>query len=226
VEQLAAVLDLALLNPELTNAQVVEQLEAAKRYSLASAVVRPCNMDLAVRTLQGSAVRPASVAGFPHGSQNTAVKLYELRDLLRRGAREIHIVIAVPNLLSREFQHVQTELDQAADACRREGALLNVILENAYLGNELKIVACRSCARAGADFVSTSSGFGPSGYTPEDVQLMRRHLPPEIGVEAAGGLGSLDQVSEALAAGAGRIATSAAFAIIDEWNARQSAPSA
>src|SRR5208337_4058908 len=130
---------------------------------------RPCDIDPAVRTLAGSPVRPGSVAGFPHGSQNTAAKLYEARDLLRRGAREIDMVIAVSALLSREFQHVQTELIQMAEMCRQEGAVLKVILENAYLTEELKIVACRCCARAGVDFVSTSTGFGPSGYTLEDV---------------------------------------------------------
>jgi deoxyribose-phosphate aldolase len=226
VEQIAGILDLALLDPRLTNVQVVEQLELAKRHRIACAIVRPCDIDLAVRTLAGSSVRPGSVAGFPHGSQNTAAKLYELRDLLRRGAREIHMVIAVPKLLSREFQQVQTELDQAADACRREETVLKVIFENAYLTDELKIVACRSCARAGVDFASTSTGFAPSGYMAEDLQLMRRHLPDEIGLEAAGGLNTLDQVFEASAAGAGRIATSAAVAVLDEWKARLAAPPA
>src|SRR5207248_4471667 len=108
-----------LVKPELTGEQVVEGLEMAKRYGIACVSVRPCDIDLAVRTLQGSPVKPGSVAGFPHGSQNTATKLYETRDLLRRGAREIDMVIAISKLLSREFQHVQTELIQMAESCHK-----------------------------------------------------------------------------------------------------------
>jgi deoxyribose-phosphate aldolase len=148
------------------------------------------------------------------------VKLYETRDLLRRGAKEIDMVIAISSLLSREFQQVQIELDQMAETCHGEGAILKVIFENAYLTDELKIVACRCCARAGVDFVKTSTGFAPSGCTLDDVMLMRGHLPEEIGVKAAGGLSTLDQALAANAAGAARIGTSAVATILDEWKTR------
>ena len=219
-EDLAGMIDHPLVKPDLTNVQVVEGIELAKRYRIACVSVRPCDVDLAVRTLEGSPVRPGSVVGFPHGSQNTATKLYETRDLLRRGAREVDMVIAISALLSREFQHVQTELMQMAETCRKEGAVLKVILENAYLTDELKIVACRCCARAGVDFVKTSTGFAFSGYAIEDVKLMRKHLPEEIGVKAAGGLRTLDQALEVRAAGATRIGTASTAAILDEWKAR------
>ena len=219
-DDLAGIIDYALVRPDITSAQVLEGVELAKRYRIACASVRPCDLDLAVRALEGASVRPGSVVGFPHGAQNTAVKLYEARDLLRRGAREIDMAIAVPKLVSREFQYVQSELDQMADACRKEGAVLKVILENAYLTEELKVVACRCCARAGVDFVKTSTGFAPSGYTVEDVKLMRKHLPAEIGVKAAGGLRTLEQALEVLAAGANRLGTTTMPSILDEWQAR------
>jgi deoxyribose-phosphate aldolase len=219
-------IDHSLVRPQLTDEQVVEGLELAKRYDVAIASVRPTDIDLAVRTLQGSAVKVGSVSGFPHGSQNTATKLYETRDLLRRGAREIDMVTAISKLLSREFQYVQTELSQMAELCHKEGALLKVILENAYLTDELKIIACRCCERAEVDFVKTSTGFAPSGYTLADVKLMRKHLPEEIGVKAASGLRTLDQVLEACAAGATRIGATATAAILDEWKARLAAGAA
>ena len=103
--------------------------------------------------LKGTAVRPGAAAGFPHGSASTAVKLYEVRDLLRRGAVEIEMVIAISKMVSREFPYVQTELLQTAEACHKEGAALKVVLENAYLTDELKIIACR-CGGAGG------SGYG------------------------------------------------------------------
>jgi deoxyribose-phosphate aldolase len=213
LEELSARTVYRLVAPTLTSDAVVEGAHDARRHKLTCALVRPCDIDLAVRTLQGSDVRAGSVCGFPHGTQNTATKLYEARDLLRRGAREIDVVIGAPALLSREFQHVQTELLQMAEACHKEGALLTVTLEAAYLTAELQIIALRCAERAEADFVATGTGFAPSGYTPEDLQRLRKYLPEETGVTAA----EVSSVEEALAAfdaGATRIGTANPVAII------------
>src|ERR1017187_5283098 len=174
-ESLAQLIDHPLVEPELTDEQVIEGLELAKRYHIASASVRPCDIDLAVRTLQDSSVKAGAVCGFPHGSQNTATKLYEARDLPRRGAREIDMVMAISKLLSREFQHMQMELLQMSELCHKEGALLKVIQENAYLTDELKIIACRCAERAEVDFVTTSTGFVPTGYTLGDIARSEEH---------------------------------------------------
>ena len=219
-DDLSQMVEHMLLGPELTAPEVLEGLELAKRYRVGSVTVRPCDIDVAVRALEGTRIAPGSVAGFPHGSQNTAAKLYELRDLLRRGARRIGLVAAISKLRSREFQHVQTELLQAAEACHREGAILGVILENAYLSDELKIIACRCCERAEVDVVETSTGFAPSGYTLEDVRLMRKHLPEPVGVKAAGGIETVDQVLEVREAGCSRIGTVSTAAILEEWKTR------
>jgi deoxyribose-phosphate aldolase len=177
--------------------------------------VRPCDIELAVRTLAGSAVVPGSVLGFPHGSQTTATKLYEARDLLRRGARELDMAIALPKLLSREFQYVQTELLQVSEICHGEGAILKVILDNPYLTDELKIIGCRCCERAEVDFVATCSAA--------DAPLMRRNLPAEIGIKIGGDWSTLEQVLEVQQAGAGRVGTIHTAAILEEWKARQTA---
>ena len=214
---------LAMLRPDLTTAQVSGGLELAKRCALACAAVRPSDIDLAVRLLEGSPVKPAGVVGFPHGTQTTASKLHEARDLLRRGARELNVVVAIPNLLSREFQYVEIELAQISDLCHKQGAALTAILENAYLTDELKIIACRAAEHAQVDFVSTSTGFAPSGYTPADVKLMRQWLPESIGVEAAGGLRTLDQVLEAREAGCARVSSGNVGAILEECRSRRQA---
>ena len=219
-EDLAQMVDHCLVKPELTTAQVAEGLETARRCGTASAIVRPCDIDLAVRTLGNGPVKPGSVCGFPHGSQNTATKLFETRDLLRRGAKQIEMVVAISKLLSREFQHVQTELSQVSEACQKEGAILTVILETAWLTDELKIIACRCCERAEVDFVGTSTGFAPSGYTLDDVRLMRKYLPEEIGVKAEGDLGTVDDVLSAYEAGCARMGTTATAAILEEWKTR------
>src|SRR5579863_6410158 len=219
-EGLAKMIDHSLVGPELTDEQVVAGCELAKRYQVASVTVRPCDIDLAVRLLGGSGVAVGSIAGFPHGSSTTAVKLYEVRDVLRRGAKEVDMVLNISKLLSRQFQYVETELLQSAEECHKQGALLKVIFENAYLTDELKIIACRICARAEVDFVKTSTAFGPGGYTIEDLKLMRAHTPEHIGVKAAGGVRTVEKALEVYQVGCSRFGATATAAILDEWKAR------
>jgi len=120
-EDLARTIDLPLVRPDVPSERISGGLELAKRFGIACASVRPSDIDLAVRLLEGSRVQPGSVVGFPHGTETTATKLYEARDLLRRGAKELDVVVAIPNLLSREFQYVQIELSQISELCHKEG---------------------------------------------------------------------------------------------------------
>ncbi len=223
-EGLAKMIDHSLVRPELTDEQVVAGCELAKRYQVASVSVRPCDVDLAVRLLGGSGVAVGSVAGFPHGSSTTGVKLYEIRDVLRRGAREVDMVLNISRLLSRQFQYVETELLQCAEECHKQGALLKVIFENAYLTDELKMVACRISARAEVDFVKTSTAFAPTGYTIEDLKLMRKHTPEHVGVKAAGGVRTLEKALEVYEAGCSRFGATATAAILDAWKVHLSQP--
>lgn len=216
-ESLAKLIDHELVRPELTGEQVVAGCELAKRHQVASVTVRPCDVELAVRQLDGSGVAIGSLAGFPHGSTTTAVKLYEVRDVLRRGAKEIDMVLNISRLLSRQFQYVEMELLQAAEECHKQGALLKVIFENAYLSEELKIVACRIARRAAADFVQTSTAFGPGAYTVEDLKLMRAHLPAGTGVKAAGAVSTWEKALEAHQAGCTRIGTTDTGSILKAW---------
>ena len=215
-EDLAGIIDHWLVGPELTAGQVVEGLELAQRYRVACATVRPCDIDLAARVLRGSAVKPASVCGFPHGWQNTGVKLYEFRDLLRRGAKEVEWAIATSALLSREFQHVQTELAQAAAMAKQEGVVLKAALETAALSEELKIIACRCLERAEVAFASIPAAM-------DDLELFRKYLPEEIGVQVRGELDKLDEAIELEAAGCSRMATGATAALLEQWKARLAA---
>ncbi len=119
---------------------------------------------------------------------------------------------------------MQTELLQMSELCHKEGALLKVILENAYLTDELKIIACRCCERAEVDFVETSTGFAPTGYTLADVKLMRKHVPEEIGVKAEGGIRTVDQALALYEAGVARVGTGSTAEILEEWKARLAPP--
>jgi len=217
-------IDHSLVRPELTDDQVVEGCALAKRYQVATVSVRPCDVDQALRLLEGSGVIVGSISGFPHGSTTTAAKLYETRDLLRRGAREIDMVINIGKLISRQFQYIEMELMQMAQACHENGALLKVIFENAYLTDELKIIACRISARADVDFVKTSSAFAPTGYTLDDLRLMRKHTPARIGIKAASGVRTLQTALEVYEVGCSRFGATRTAEILDAWKAHLSQP--
>ncbi len=218
-EDLAKMIDHSLLRPELTEEQMAEGCEVAKRYNVANVTVRPCDVDMAVRLMEGSGVPVGSVSGFPHGCTTTAAKLYETRDLLGRGAKEIDTVINISKLLSRQFQHIETELLQMAESCHQKGAILKVIFENAYLTDELKMMACKICRRAGADYIKTSTGFAPSGYTLEDLHLMRRYAG-SMKIKAAGGVRTLEKAMEVYEAGGSRFGATATITILEDWKAR------
>lgn len=222
-EDIAGRLGHRLLRPELTGPEVLEGIRLARRLAVGWVVVRPCDVEMAVRHVEGSAVRLASVVGFPHGTATTATKLFEARDLMRRGAREIAVAVGAARLLTREFQYVQTELAQIAEACRKEGALCTAVLECGWLTAELKTIALRCCEGAEVDCVSAATGFGPRGFAVEDLELMHKYLPEETGVEAAGGVDTLADVLRAFDAGATRFASDDPAAILEAWKTQSTA---
>jgi deoxyribose-phosphate aldolase len=216
-EALAKMIDHSLVRPELTDDQVIEGCALAKCYQVATVSVRPCDVDMAVRLLDGSGVIVGSISGFPHGSTTTAAKLYETRDLLRRGAKEIDMVINIGKLISRHFDYVEMELTQMAEACHENGALLKVIFENGYLTDELKIIACQISTRAGVDFLKTSSAFAPTGYTLEGLRLMRKHAPARISIKAASGVRTLQTALEVYGVGCSRFGATRTAEILEAW---------
>jgi deoxyribose-phosphate aldolase len=225
-EGLAKMIDHSLLRPELTDEQVEEGCRIAIEYNVASVCARPADADLICRLLQGSDVAPGSVVAFPHGGATTAVKLYEARDLLRRGIREVDAVLNIGKLVSRQFQHVESELQQLAKACHDEGAILKVIFENAYLTDELKVIACKICMRCEVDYVKTSTGFAPSGATRDDLVLMKKTVGDVCKVKAAGGVRSLDAALEVHSLGCDRFGATKTSEILEDWKVRlnESAP--
>jgi deoxyribose-phosphate aldolase len=170
--------------------------------------------------MKDTGVLVGSVVGFPHGSNTTPVKLYETRDLLRRGVKEIDMVINIGKLLSRQFKYLESELFQMVEACHEQGAILKVIFENAFLTDDLKIIACKICKRTGVDFSKTSTGFAPSGATIEDLRLMYQHCAPAVRVKAAGGVRDLEKALQVYQVGCDRFGATATAAILDAWKQR------
>jgi deoxyribose-phosphate aldolase len=220
-EQLARTIDHSLLKPEMTEAEVIAGCELAKRYHVASVCVKPCHVALAARVLHGTDVAVGTVIGFPHGAHTTATKVFEAQDAMANGAVELDMVLNIGELRSGHADYVREDIAAVVAAARKGGALVKVILENAYLNDEQKVLACKLVEAAGADFVKTSTGFAPSGATIEDLKLMRASVSPHMQVKAAGGVRTLDAALAVIDAGVTRMGATATAAILDEFKKRQ-----
>jgi deoxyribose-phosphate aldolase len=209
----AVCIDHTLLKPEADYEQITALCEEAAQYHFASVCINPVYVPLAARLLRDTNVAVCTVIGFPLGATSTEVKVFETRQAIERGAREIDMVIHVGALRSGDFDAVENDVRQVALACGSE-VLLKVIIEAALLTDEEKVQACTLCKVAGADFVKTSTGFGPGGATLHDVELMRRTVGEELGVKAAGGIRNRQTAEEMLRAGADRIGASASIQIL------------
>jgi len=218
--QLAKTIDHSVLNPDLTETDVVAQLELAQRYNVASVAIKPCELPLAVALLRGTGIAVGTTIGFPHGVNTTAAKVCEAHDALENGATELDMVINVGKLRSGQSDYVRREIQAVVDAARGR-ALVKVIIEIAYLNTEQKVLACKLVEEAGADFVKSSSGFAPSGYTIEDMKLMRASVGPRVQVKAAAGVRTLDAALGVIDVGCTRIGTIATAIILDEFERLQ-----
>jgi deoxyribose-phosphate aldolase len=208
-------IDHTLLKPDATRADIVRLCREARQFGFASVCVNPYWVPLAASELAGSRVRVCTVAGFPLGASSASMKRAEAEEALGQGAHEVDMVINVGALRSGEYEVVECEIRLVAGACHRAGALVKTILETAFLDDRQKAVACVIAKMAGADFVKTSTGFGPAGATVEDVALMRMVVGPEMGVKAAGGVRTLEDFRRMVAAGATRIGASASVKIAE-----------
>jgi deoxyribose-phosphate aldolase len=218
-EQLAKTIDHSLLRPELTEADVIAGCELAMQYHVASVCVKPCHVQLAARLLAGSDVEVGTVVAFPHGNSKVATKVFETRLALADGATEIDMVLNIGELRAGHTDYVRDEVRAIVEAAH-PAAIVKVIFENAYLTDEEKVLACKLCEEAGADFVKTSTGFAPTGATVEDIRLMRASVSPHVQVKAAHGVRTLDQLLAVIDAGATRSGATATAAILDEFKQR------
>ena len=212
----AALIDHTLLKPDATAADIETLCREAAEHRFATVCVNPTWVALAARRLRGTGVGVCSVVGFPLGATTADVKAYETRRAIGDGASEIDMVINVGALKSGELRLVEQDIEAVASACRACGATSKVIIEAALLSDDEKVTACTLAKAAGADFVKTSTGFGPGGATVADVALMRRVVGDAMGVKAAGGVRDLGQVQAMVAAGASRVGASAGVRIVRE----------
>lgn len=207
-------IDHTLLKPDATHDQIAQLCYEARKHGFASVCVNPTNVKLCSQLLKGSGVPVCTVVGFPLGATPTEVKVFETQQAIDDGAAEVDMVINVGALKSRDYELVERDIASIARACHAGNAILKVIIEAALLTDEEKVVGCQLSKVAGADFVKTSTGFGPGGATVEDVALMRRVVGPEMGVKAAGGIRTFEDAQRMIQAGASRIGASASVKIV------------
>jgi deoxyribose-phosphate aldolase len=224
--ELAKTIDHSLLKPELDDAFIEAGCRLAAEYDVASVCVRPADVKRARAILDGTAVGVGTVIGFPHGSSTTATKVFEARDALTNGATELDMVIQIGALRSGRDQDVRDDIAAVVRVAHEAGAIVKVILENAYLTDDEKERGSRLTEAAGADFVKTSTGYAPSGATHEDLALMRRTVSDRVQVKAAGGVRTLDDLIAVMNLGVTRIGATQTKPILDDFRARRAGAAA
>jgi len=227
VDELAKMIDHSILNPVMTDDDLIRECAVAKKYNVASVCVKPYAVKTAAVLLKGSDVLVGCVIGFPHGNSTTAVKVFETEQACNDGATEIDMVINIGKALGGDWEYVEKEIKAITDTCHRNRAIVKVIFETDYIKKEEdKIKLCEICTRVGADFVKTSTGYGfvkqPNGdynykgATIQDIKLMRKHSGPKVQVKCAGGVRTLDDLLRMKDAGATRSGATATEAMLNE----------
>ena len=212
----ARLIDHTLLKPDASQDQIAQLCYEARANHFASVCVNPTYVRLCAQLLKGSDVKVCTVVGFPLGATPATVKAYESQQAIRDGATEIDMVINIGAVKSHDYRAVHEDIAAVTRAAHAGNALVKVIIETALLTDEEKVIACQLAKAAGADFVKTSTGFGPGGATVADVALMRRVVGAEMGVKASGGVRDYADAQAMIQAGATRIGASAGVRIVKE----------
>lgn len=214
--EIAKMIDHTLLKADASQDQIAQLCYEARKYGFAAVCVNPTNVKLCTELLKGTPVAVCTVVGFPLGATPPEVKAYEAQQAIDDGATEVDMVINVGALKSKDYALVERDIATVARTCHAGGAILKVIIEAALLNDEEKVIACQLSKAAGAEYVKTSTGFGPGGATVHDVALMRRAVGPQMGVKAAGGIKSYEDARALVVAGATRIGASAGIKIVEQ----------
>jgi deoxyribose-phosphate aldolase len=217
---LAKMIDHSLLQPTMTDDDLERGCRLAREYDVASVCIKPYAVRRAVELLAGSTVVVGTTIGFPHGGHVTEVKTAESRQAIADGANELDMVVNIGKVLTGDWKYVADDVRAVVEAAHQGGAIVKVIFENCFLNDAQKEQLCRICGEVGADFVKTSTGYGASGATDDDLRLMRRCSPPRVQVKAAGGVRTFDRLVAVRALGVTRVGATATKAILDECKAR------
>lgn len=217
---LAKMIDHSLLRPMLTQEELEAGCGLAREYDVASVCILPYYLKRCAERLAGSTVVPSTVVGFPHGGSRTSVKAFEAERALDDGGLELDMVVNVSKVRSGDWGYVTDDIRAVLEPTHARGAKLKVIFENCYLDDAQKVRLCEICGELRADWVKTSTGFGPSGAVDEDLILMRKHSPAHVQVKAASGVRDLDRLIRVRELGCTRAGATATKEMLDEAKRR------
>ncbi|EMI56750.1 deoxyribose-phosphate aldolase [Rhodopirellula sallentina] len=212
---LAKMIDHALLTPNMTSDEIERGVKMAIAYDVASVCIMPFYVKRLAEMLAGSTVKTSTVIGFPHGANTTEVKRAEAEQAIADGCEELDMVVNISSVVSGNWDYVRSDIAAVVDVAHAAGQKVKVIFENCYLDDTQKIRLCEICSELNADWVKTSTGFGSSGATHEDLQLMRKHSAENVQVKAAGGVRDLDGLRAVRELGVTRCGASRTQAILD-----------
>jgi len=231
IEELGKMIDYAILRPDATEEMIINGCEEAKRWHLAAICVQPCWISTAREKLRGSDVKLCTVIGFPLGTNTRNVKIAEAKNAISLGAEELDIVSNIGLFKSGRQEEFLEEVKSLVETCRmhsltlhRGSVITKIIVECGYLSKEEIRQVSSLLLNSGADFLKTSTGFGPRGSSVEDVKIIRGVVGGAMRIKAAGGIKNLDDVVSFLTAGADRIGTSSAVPIMEEYRRGYIAP--
>lgn len=227
ITELAKMIDHSLLHPTMTDDDLKEGCELAKKYNVASVCIKPYAIRNAVKWLEGSDVLVGTVIGFPHGNSAIKIKKSETSQACQDGAVEIDMVINIGKALQKDWDYIREEIREVLATTNEFGAVLKVIFENDFIPDDaIKIRLCEICSDLKVGFVKTSTGYGMvkgndgqynyQGATEHDLKLMRKHTAPEVQVKAAGGVRSLDDLLRVRSWGVTRVGATATATIIND----------
>ena len=217
---IAKMIDHSMLAPTITVPELEAGIRLALEYDVASVCLVPSYVRRCADLLSGSTVVASTVIGFPHGTQATKTKVDEAERALEDGALELDMVVNVGRVLGGEYDYARDEVLHVLRSAHDFGAKLKVIFENCYLKDAHKQRLCEICGELGVDWVKTSTGFGTSGATLDDLRLMRAHSPENVQVKASGGVRELDFVLAGREIGVTRGGSSRTAEILDECKRR------
>lgn len=210
-KEILKIVDHTLLGQTATWEEIRQILDDAMKYGTASACIPAAYVKQAADYVQDR-LPICTVIGFPNGYSTTATKVFETKDAIKNGAKEIDMVINIGFLKDKRYQELEEEIRQIHEAC--DGKILKVIIETCLLTEEEKIKMCEIVTAAGAEYIKTSTGFSEAGATFADVELMKNHIGPQVKVKAAGGISSFADAEKFMEVGASRLGTSRLIKIL------------
>ena len=214
-QQVAKTIEHAVLKPEYTDVDLAKHARMCIENKVFSMCVKPCDIKQAAALLKGSGVKVSCVLSFPHGADATPVKAFQARQAIADGVEEIDMVMNIGKFLSGDFEYVINDIKAVVDVAHTHDIPVKVIQESGFLSLEQVAKACELSLKAGADFVKTSTGFGPGGAKPEQIDMMVKTVGGKMKIKASGGIRSWDEAVAFLDQGADRLGVGSTEAVLN-----------